>query len=83
MDKPKDTDVVITKEVFHVKYIEPQYIDLTTDDNETDIKHISETQILPKQDITIITSEEEDSDSDTLDQIQVQNLVRFYSQSTK
>ena len=58
MDKPKDTDVVITKEVFHAKYIEPQYIDLTTDDNETDITHISETQIPPKQDITIITSDE-------------------------
>ena len=65
MDKPKDTDVVIMKEVFHVKYIQPQYTDLT-DDNETDITHISETQIPPKHDITIITFDEEDSESDTL-----------------
>ena len=66
MDNPKDTDVLITKEVFHVKYIPPQYIDLTTDENETDITHISETQIPPKDDITVISSDEEDTDSDTL-----------------
>ena len=42
MEKSKDNDVVITKEVFHVS---PQYIDLTTDGNETDITHIHETQI--------------------------------------
>ena len=85
MDNPKDTDVLITKEVFYVKYIPPQYIDLITDDNETDITHISETQIPPKDDITVISSDEEDTDSDTLslNQIQVQNLVRLYSQIKK
>ena len=68
MDNPKhtDTDVLITKEVFHVKYIPPQYIDLTTDDNEKDITHISETQIPPKDNITVIGSNEEDTHSDTL-----------------
>ena len=66
MDNPKDTDVLSTKEVFHVKYIPLQYIDLTTDDNETNITHISETQIPPKDDITLISSDEEDTNSDTL-----------------
>ena len=46
--------------------ISPQYIDLTADGNETDITHISETQIPPKPDITVISSGEKDSDSDTL-----------------
>ena len=64
MDKPEDTDVQITKEVFHVKYKPPQYIDLTTD--ETDVTHISETQIPPKEDITVISSDDYESDSDTL-----------------
>ena len=65
MDNPKntDTDVLITKEVFHVKYVPPQYIDLTTDDNETDVTHISETQIPPKDNITVISSDEEDTDT--------------------
>ena len=64
MDKPEDTDVQITKEVFHVKYKPPQYIDLITD--ETDVTHISETQIPPKEDITVISSDDYESDSDTL-----------------
>ena len=72
MDKPEDTDVQITKEVFHVKYKPPQYIDLTTDEtdithiSETDVTHISETQIPPKEDITVISSDDYESDSDTL-----------------
>ena len=68
MDSPKhtDTDVLITKEVFHVKYIPPQYIDLTTEDIKTDITHISETQIPPKDNITVISSDEEDTHSDKL-----------------
>ena len=68
MDNPKniDTDVLITKEVFHVKYVPPQYIDLMTDENETDVTHTSETQIPPKDNITVISSDEEDTHSDTL-----------------